>query len=141
MLCAAPGHAQLAKPIERPEGLSGEGYIAHTVRERRFNDRLTHHLTGEALPLPRPRIRVNNMQVAIQLVQDGVGYGLLPEPEVREALRSGRLIQLLPQWRAPSFSVHALAPSRDTMPAKTRAVIDSLQQWFDDISEAMPEVG
>ena len=134
VLCAAPGHAQLAKPIERPEDLSGDGYIAHTVRERRFNDRLTHHLTGEALPLPRPRIRVNNMQVAIQLVQDGVGYGLLPEPEVREALRSGRLIQLLPQWRAPSFSVHALAPSRDTMPAKTRAVIDSLQQWFDGIS-------
>ena len=51
------------------------------------------------------------MQAAIQLTLDGIGYGLLPEPEVRHLLACGRLQRICPQWQLPHYSVYAVTPS------------------------------
>lgn len=56
----------------------------------------------------------------------GVGLSVLPDFAVAEDLASGRLIQVLPQWRLPSGGIHAVFPAARFRPAKVRAFVDLL---------------
>ncbi|MGD8177273.1 LysR family transcriptional regulator [Marinimicrobium sp. ARAG 43.8] len=138
VLCVAPKHPLAQREVRSPTDLPDDGYIGH-IRERQIESVMVSPEGRETLGLPRPRMVINNMQVVIRLIQDAVGYALLPEPEIQDDLKAGRLIQLLPDWQPPSYSVYAVAPSRETMPAKTRAVIDRLQAWFAEVSEGLPK--
>ena len=71
-------------------------------------------------PLPKAKITVNNMQSLIKLVCDGVGYGVLPEPEVRHLLKSKELVEIAPEWAMPNYTVYAVTPARDSLAAKTK---------------------
>lgn len=60
----------------------------------------------------------------------GSGIGVLQEPACADALRSGALVRLLPEWSVPAFELHALFPAIRPVPAKTRAVIALLKARF-----------
>ncbi len=138
VLCVASDHLLAKQPLTSPFDLPENQLIGH-AQSSRFSDKMRHADTGETAPLPEPRMMLDNMQVVIQFVRDGLGYALLPEPEIQEELHRGRLTALLPKWECPRYSVYAVAPSRDSMPAKTRAVIDSLQQSFEKVSATMEQ--
>ena len=53
------------------------------------------------------------MQSLIALVCDGVGYGVLPEPEVRHLLRTKELIEIAPEWAMP-FTPCMQLPQQET---------------------------
>ncbi|HEX7911591.1 MAG TPA: LysR family transcriptional regulator [Paraburkholderia sp.] len=57
----------------------------------------------------------------------GLGIALLPVFAVLDRIRSGELVQVLPQWRSPDVGVYVLMPSRKFLEAKTRAWIDLLK--------------
>ncbi|OAJ55026.1 LysR family transcriptional regulator [Paraburkholderia ginsengiterrae] len=57
----------------------------------------------------------------------GLGIALLPVFSVLDRIRSGELVQVLPQWRSPDVGVYVLMPSRKFLEAKTRAWIDLLK--------------
>ncbi|NAX19865.1 LysR substrate-binding domain-containing protein [Vibrio sp. V39_P1S14PM300] len=59
----------------------------------------------------------------------GWGVGYLATYLLRDEFRSGKLIQLLPDWRASqSMPFYAVYPSRKHMPKKTSAVIEFIRQ-------------
>lgn len=87
-------------------------------------------LTLDSKPLPKAKIIVNNMQGLTKLVCDGVGYGVLPEPEVRSLLKSKELIEIAPEWSLPDYTVFAVTPARDSLAAKTKTAIETLKQCF-----------
>jgi DNA-binding transcriptional LysR family regulator len=63
-----------------------------------------------------------------------VGQGVIWQPTflVAEELRAGRLVQLLPDWRALEIDILAVWPSRRHVPGKVRAMVDLLAGAFRD---------
>ncbi|TAX87284.1 LysR family transcriptional regulator [Rhizobium leguminosarum] len=78
------------------------------------------------------KIRTSNTLALRQLVRDGVGISLLPEWSVDEDIESGRLVQLLSNWKisveAQESAVWIAYPSRAYLPLKTRKFIDYLRE-------------
>ncbi len=73
------------------------------------------------------------MQTTVQLTCDGVGFGLLPEPEIKQRIESGDLVRLLPDWAGVEYSVYAVLPVRESIPAKTRLVMNVIEDWFKQV--------
>jgi DNA-binding transcriptional LysR family regulator len=73
------------------------------------------------------------MQTVIQFVLDELGYAILPEPEVRNFLATGELLEICTDWQLPNYDVFALTPARDTLAAKTKAAIKALNASFSAI--------
>lgn len=115
--CIAADHPAAGSSIKRIEELPKDCFIGHipSLPERDF---------------PKPKVLLNNMQTVVQLTLDGVGYALLPEPEVKHYIESGRLLRLLPDWEGSPYSVHAVLPIKDNIPAKTERTIEVLSHFF-----------
>lgn len=59
-----------------------------------------------------------------------LGIALLPDHICAQALRSGQLVHLLPQWRAQRGIVHLVFTTRRGLPPAVRALIDHLAAGF-----------
>lgn len=59
------------------------------------------------------KLVTNNIFAALHATRKGVGYSIMPKWLVAEDLERGALINLVPQWRAPSLTITACyLPSR-----------------------------
>jgi LysR family transcriptional regulator for bpeEF and oprC len=70
------------------------------------------------------RLRVNNSFAVRDAARAGLGIAQLPEVVAAEALRTGELQAVLPDWRPAPVPVHALFPSTRYLTPKVRAFID-----------------
>lgn len=68
----------------------------------------------------------NNITFAREAVLAGAGIAALPSLIAREALRSGRLVQLLPAARLPVGELYAVYPSRRFQAMKVKTFLDYL---------------
>ena len=128
LLCAAGSHALAKRMPGSPEALREHCHIGHSDLDA-FS--LTHE--GNTHVLNYPRMEVNSMQALIQLTQDGLGFAVLPEPEIQQQLSNGELVHILPQWQAPTYQVYAVSPKHDAMPVKTQAAVEYLKAAFSRI--------
>jgi len=129
ILCVSADHPLAKKTPDHPEQLKAHSYISH----RHVEDYSLTHKVHESIVLDAPRLDVNSMQTMIQLTHDGVGYAVLPEPEVRHLLRSGTMKQLFSEWHLPDYTVFAVTPKHDLIPAKISAAVKCLQDLFAQI--------
>ena len=60
----------------------------------------------------------------------GMGITALPSFVADDALRSGRMERVLPEWRMMTMSIYAAMPTRLHIPARTRVFIDFLTEAF-----------
>ncbi|MFB2650183.1 LysR family transcriptional regulator [Shewanella mangrovisoli] len=127
LLCAAPSYIPQHQSLQHPADLQGFNRISHSYAKPEF---LTHSQTQERIELPAQRINVNNMQTLIQLTLDGLGFAVLPEPEVHQYLASRQLVMLLPEWSLRTYSVYSVTSARDKQPAKVKEAIAALSQYF-----------
>ncbi len=63
---------------------------------------------------------------------EGVGICLAPGFLIRDALESGRLVRLLPEYRPVEFAMNAIYPHRHHLSAKVRSFIDLLAHHSDE---------
>jgi DNA-binding transcriptional LysR family regulator len=59
-----------------------------------------------------------------EAVRAGLGVAVLPEWLVRNDLASGKLVRLLPQWKAREFSIHVIYQNQRRLPLRVRAFVD-----------------
>jgi len=126
ILCVSSSHPLAKAKLETPNDLSSHAYLVH----KHIDDYVIAHEQEGEYTLDTQRIDLNSMQTLIQLTQDGVGYAVLPEPEVRHLLASGVMKQLFADWSLPDYTVYAVTPKRELVPAKISAAIDCLQDLF-----------
>ena len=80
---------------------------------------------------PNGPLQTNSSEVVLASVESGIGIALRSVWEVGEALRDGRLVRVLPEWRgAETTGVHAVYPSRRYLPTKVRVLIDYLADLY-----------
>jgi DNA-binding transcriptional LysR family regulator len=72
------------------------------------------------------RLSSNNGEALCEAAVAGAGIALLPDFLVAEALRGGALVSILPGWRTPDLSIHALYPRTRRLSRASRAFIDAL---------------
>jgi DNA-binding transcriptional LysR family regulator len=59
-----------------------------------------------------------------EAVRAGLGVSVLPEFLIREDLRCGRLVRVLPQWNTQDLPVHVVYAGARLLPARVRTFID-----------------
>jgi DNA-binding transcriptional LysR family regulator len=88
----------------------------------------TWHLTtadGRAASVAvQPRMATGSFEILIAAACQGAGIALLPAANCREALFTGALVQVLPEWSGIDGIVHLVFVSRRGMLPGVRALID-----------------
>jgi DNA-binding transcriptional LysR family regulator len=73
-----------------------------------------------------PALATGSLDILIAAARHGAGVALLPEINCREALASGALVRVLPDWSGIDGILHLVFVSRRGMLPGVRAVIDFL---------------
>jgi LysR family transcriptional regulator, regulator for bpeEF and oprC len=94
------------------------------------DDRETLKIEGPA------RLRVNNSFVVRDALLRSLGIGQLPLLIAADSLAAGRLVPVLPDWKAPPVQVHAVYPSNRYLSPNVRAFIDLAVSRFPSDNEA-----
>jgi DNA-binding transcriptional LysR family regulator len=79
--------------------------------------------TTEAVKI-RGGLTTNDGEIAVSWTLDGHGGLMRAEWDIERYLKSGRLVQLLPQFHTPDADIHAVYPQRHQLAARVRAFVD-----------------
>lgn len=76
-------------------------------------------------------IAANNSEMLRQFALLGMGVAILPSYLIGRDLASGRLVELLGDYRLPEIEITIVYPSRLHLPAKVRTFVDHLVEHFE----------
>ena len=76
------------------------------------------------------RIRYSNAEACVQAAELGLGIACVPAFVAGNALRSGKLIRLLPSFETAPYDVHVLYPHSRHLAAKVRLLVDFLAERY-----------
>jgi DNA-binding transcriptional LysR family regulator len=124
ILVAEPAHLSRRAPVCAVGDLPSGPLLAG--RDEVIDERWTlwHEDGDEAFVDFTPRLAFSDLQALLEATLDGTGIALLPEIYAREALSTGRLVHVLPAWRAPDSIVHMVFTSRRGMAPAIRAFVE-----------------
>jgi DNA-binding transcriptional LysR family regulator len=124
ILVADPAHLSRRAPVCAVTDLPNGPLLAG--RDEVIDERWTLRREDgeEAFVDFTPRLAFSDLQVLLEAALDGIGIALLPEIHAREALAAGRLVHILPAWRAPDSIVHMVFTSRRRMAPAIRAFVE-----------------
>ncbi|MDT4826769.1 LysR family transcriptional regulator [Variovorax boronicumulans] len=76
---------------------------------------------------------VDDASLAREWTVAGYGISLKSALDVRNDIREGRLVRLLPDWETEPYPLHALLPSGRFVPARVRGFVDFLALKFEGL--------
>jgi len=150
-----PDSSIVARELARSEIVScaSPSYLNRRGRPRHPSDLLRHDLVvphnlkrevlfsrtrcdampqGETLTikLPPAAFDSNDLELNFQAAVEGIGVAGLPSFVVAEALRTGKLERVLPEWNVQTLRLYAAVPTRHYLPVRSRAFVDFLCGCF-----------
>ncbi|MGM3277490.1 LysR family transcriptional regulator [Ralstonia sp. 24A2] len=130
LLCASPAFIKRHGLPETPDDLAALPCIV--LRENKEDVSLWHFSKGRMSRSVRVQAKLicNDGDVIRRWGCEGRGAILRSEWDVAEDLRAGRLVRLLPGWKAPDANVIALTHNRAGLPQRTRHFMQFLQGRF-----------
>jgi DNA-binding transcriptional LysR family regulator len=75
-------------------------------------------------------LRMNSARALVPSLLAGQGFATVPELYVADELRSGALIELLPEWTLADGEVYVVTPPGRARPARVSVFIDFLREHF-----------
>lgn len=78
----------------------------------------------EARLHPKSVLQVNDLRIALKAARAGLGIARLPRLLAQEALSSGDLVELLPEWRRPPVPVQLVYHGRRLQSAAQTAFME-----------------
>jgi DNA-binding transcriptional LysR family regulator len=151
MLIARPLVACESVLVASPQYIQAHGMPQHPgeLAQQRC---LSHATVGKSLwklsrndEVVEVRVRspfsANEATVLLQAALAGAGIALQPSYLANSYLRSGALVQVLPDWQVPLMTVYALYPSRRHLSPAVRALVDHLVAHFQVAPWALSTAG
>ena len=123
VLCASPDYVDRYGRPGTPAELSSHNCVLYSYS----SDANEWTLTGESGPetvTVSGSYQVNNSEALLEALREGVGIGRLPTFVAGPDLKTGRLVKLFESYRLPDFTIYAVFPERQYLPAKVRAFLD-----------------
>lgn len=81
-------------------------------------------------------LATNDGEIAVNWALDGHGILMRAEWDIARYLDSGRLVQVLPQYRTPDADIYAIYPQHQHQSARVRTLVAFLSQAFEGIVPA-----
>lgn len=129
-LVGAPALIERVGKPERPEDLIGKPCIIDTNGRSRNNWHF-RNVDGSMMSISvNGPIEVNSPVATKNAALAGLGFAFLPCFIAEEAIEHGNLIDCLDEFMARDGGIYAVYPHRRYLPAKIRALVDFLAQWF-----------
>ena len=92
--------------------------------------------TGSVTVPMAGQVMVNDVRVVHAMTLAGQGIALLPIHLCREECADGRLLRVLPEWRARADPLYIVYPGQRFIPPKLRAFVDcagqELRRWLEE---------
>ena len=123
IVVASPSLLAKMDPPTTPAGLA-HFPILHHEEQGDSTWQLTTENGETSTVAIEPRLATGSFDVLIAAASQGAGVALLPEANCQEALSSGALVRVLPQWSGTDGILHLVFASRRGMLPGVRAVID-----------------
>jgi len=139
-LFACPRYVERQGQPKSPAQLRDHGLVMFTGGTQRRGWKLLPNGGSErdVVKIDGPaRLRVNNSFAVRDAILSSLGIGQLPLLIAAEGLAAKRLVPILPAWRPPSVTVHAIYPSNRYLSSKVRAFVDlALARFPTDSAQA-----
>ncbi|TWD88447.1 LysR family transcriptional regulator [Variovorax beijingensis] len=134
LLCASPAYLAARGMPKVPNDLSRHNCIGIRQGEEAYGVwRLTsgrgRHARTESVRT-RGNLATNDGEIAVNWALEGHGILMRAEWDINRFLRSGRLVQVLPQYFTPDADIYAVYPQRHQLAARVRAFVDFLALSF-----------
>jgi DNA-binding transcriptional LysR family regulator len=129
VLCASPEYLRREGSPDHPSEIARRVVFAYTLLatgEQWGFDAAEGSVTVKI----SPRLRSNSGDTCIVAALQHQGLVLQPSFLIGEHLRTGALVEVLPQYRSMELGVYAVYASRKHTPPKVRALIDFLVDAF-----------
>ena len=131
VLVASPSYLNQSTPISRPEDLKHHDLIPMNVIKNYQYLSFQHGVTNEDISLEmRSRLTSNNVLVAKALCQQGHGIARILYLDAQKDLVNGALVEVLPEWKLPSFTLYAIISKHEQQPMKIHRCLEALKQYF-----------
>lgn len=131
LLCAAPAYLRRAGAPASPRELPQHRCIFLREGDETFGTwHLRHGARHETVKVRGP-LSSNDGECALSWALDGHGILMRSQWDAAPYLRSGRLREVLPDWKLPPADIYLVFPTRAHLSAKTRALVDFLQERFE----------
>jgi len=132
---AAPAYLTGRRPLEVPDDLLGHRCIRQRLPSgKRY--RWEFNRRGEEIVIDPPGVlTLDDNDLMVQAAIDGLGIAFVPESFARGALRSHRLVEVLPDWCPPFPGLALYYPGNRYVPAALRAFIDGLKAAGQDTDQ------
>lgn len=130
VLCAAPAWLQRHPPLSRIEDIAAHPVIAYSYWSG-GDVWVFDGPQGKVEVTTQARLRSNSGDTCLAAALTGQGLILQPDFIVGPDLKAGRLVEVLPQYKAPVLAIHAVYPSRQHLSVKVRRMVDWLAGAFE----------
>ena len=134
LLCAAPAYLARRGTPRLPADLAQHDCIGIRQGEEAYG--VWRLSTGRGRHATTTTVKVggslstNDGEVAVGWALEGLGIVMRAEWDLERHLRSGRLVQVLPQYETPDADIHAVYPQRHHLAARVRAFVDFVAAAF-----------
>lgn len=123
VLVAHPRYLARAGKPSKPSDLTSHAALIYSLSATGSRWTFSRGTRTETVRVSGP-LQANSSLALHQALHQGLGLARIPWFVVGEDLAKGRLVEVLPGWRLPEQSVHALTTVRDYLPRKTHLFID-----------------
>lgn len=127
VLCASPAYVARHGAPANPAELASRAVIAYTLLAMGDHWEFDGP-EGPVTVTVAPRMRANSGETCVAAALAHQGIVLQPSFLVDAYLKSGALVELLPQFRSIEFGIYAVYPTRKHVPPKVRLLIDFLAE-------------
>ena len=129
VLCASPDYIDRYGRPGTPAELSSHNCVLYSYSSD-ANEWTLIRESGPENVTVSGSYQVNNSEALLEALREGVGIGRLPTFVAGPDLKTGRLVQLFESYRIPEFTIYAVFPERQYLPAKVRAFLDFAIEYF-----------
>ena len=134
VLVASPSYLNQNAVISRPEDLAQHDLIPVNIVKNQQMMTFEHSTSRELVNVSMEnRIQTNNVYVAKSLCQNGHGIARLLYLDVQKELMNGTLVEVLPEWKLPAYTLNAMTLKREQQPMKIHRCLDALKQYFSQL--------
>ena len=127
---ASPGFLARRQPPHKPDDLASWPWL--TLGTEVFggarNITLFHESGEEQTLHVTPVLTAEGVTGLREAALEGLGVSPLPGWLVADDLATGRLVRLLPQWRAQELPAHVVYPVQKGLPLRVRALVDFMSE-------------
>ncbi|MCT6854942.1 MAG: LysR family transcriptional regulator [Bombella apis] len=134
LLVAAPSYAASLGGITHPRDLEGQKSFIYSNGVAPGMIRLMGEGVhkGEVYMLSqKARLQSDNVEGFLPALEAGLGFSLLPEFLVSDALKAGRLVGLLPGWHVEDVGLYLVTTGRALRPQRVTLLMEHLIRHFE----------